>query len=128
MKKLTMSREEWEAFRDWQLKELSDSWAAFRTNFMTDEEIEEEIDGEVLDEYERETGALDDETEKRLLDEMEAWQEARAAELVALAEKLGCSIYLAAYLKQLDSKLELIGNVFGDGKVMMREPHKKQAA
>ena len=33
------------------------------------------------------------ETEKHLVDEMEAWEEMRKAELLALAEKLGCSIY-----------------------------------
>jgi len=47
------------------------------------------------------------------------------AELLAFAEKLGCNIYLAGYLKHLNEKLEIIADVFGNKKVILQETPKE---
>ncbi len=114
-----ITREEWEVFKDWQSK-LEGSLQAFQVNFMTKEEINRLPLAE--------PAPLDDETEALLLDEMEAWHEMQKAELLALAEKLGCSIYLAGYLKYIDDKLECVAEAFGSKKVVMQEPQSVKAA
>jgi len=111
---LAINREEWEAFKDWEACELDTS--AFRLNFMTA--------AEVIGESGSPAPPLDEETEKHLLDEMEAWQEQQKAELLAFAERMRCSIYVAAFLRHLDSKLDYIAEVFGSNN-MVRQKRKR---
>jgi hypothetical protein len=66
---------------------------------------------------------LSNEEEKRLLDDMKAKQEQEKVESLALAERLGCGIYLAAYLRFLNSKFEVIADT--SGKVRTQELPKK---
>lgn len=66
---------EWEDFMAWASVELDT--VAFRTNFMTETEIEREFRLS-----KQSVPELDAETEKGLLDEMESWQEMRKAELL----------------------------------------------
>jgi hypothetical protein len=48
---------------------------------------------------------------------LEAQQEQEKAKVLVLAERLGCSIYLAAYLRSLNSKLEVIADAFDRGRM-----------
>jgi hypothetical protein len=55
----------------------------------------------------------DEETERLMVAHMGSWHEMRKAELLQLAEKLGCNIYLAAYLRSLKNKMELVFGLLG---------------
>jgi hypothetical protein len=117
MTKAAMSREEWEVFKDWEAK-LTGQLQVFETNFMSAQEITRELNKPAPDP----TLPPDDELIQGMLDEMEEWQERQKAELLAFAERFGCRfVYLAAYLRHLDRKLEIIADVFGNNKVMMKE-------
>ena len=113
----SITPEAWEDLKDWAHRELNDS--AFRVNFMTDAEIAREFGPATPA---PEATRLEDQTERLLLDEMDAWEERRKADLLAFAEKLGCNIYLAAYLQHLNEKLSFIADTFGSNRVVMQEP------
>jgi hypothetical protein len=55
---------------------------------------------------------MTDEEWKQMLNDITAEDARDKAELLALAERLGCSVYLAAYLRHLDRKLNIVADAF----------------
>lgn len=127
MARLTVTSRDWLAFEDWACGALD--VFEFRVKFMTAEEKAEVFErqnareprlvvndnGELVNHDAASANEPEpDEAElKQLLDEIEAEDKQEKEELLAFAEKLGCSIYLAAYLRHLNAKLGIIADAFG---------------
>jgi len=141
MAKAPFNPHEWPAFEYWALSELDTS--AFRLKLMTDAEKEEifgsppatkplllvvNSEGQLVprDTSPASEPELDEETEKRLLDEIEARDEQEKAETLAFAERLGCSIYLAGYLRYLNTKLDIVADALIRSKVAVPEPKRRK--
>jgi hypothetical protein len=69
---------------------------------------------------------LNDQEWKQMLDEMDAWDKEEKAELLAFAEKFGCNIYLAAYLRHLNFKLDMVADALASGKTAAQEFPKRR--
>jgi hypothetical protein len=134
MAKQNVSGREWLDFEHWALEELN--LFDFRVKFMTDTEKSEflgprEVSGPLM--VLRDDGTLErldapstsepemtDEEWKNMVVDITAEEMRNQAELLALAERLGCSIYLAAYLRHLNHKLEIVADAFA-GKLKTQE-------
>lgn len=127
---------DWLAFEEWRLEHLN--LFEFSQKFLTDAEKAElserrettelrlvlnEQDGTIrsIGESAPEPEPSDEEW-KQLLDDMEQQEQWEQDELLALANRLGCNIYLAGYLRHINAKLDIIARVFSEGKVTMRGP------
>jgi hypothetical protein len=137
MAKQNVSGREWLDFEHWACEELN--LFQFHTKFMNDAERAERFgppdtsdlklvvrDGKLerLDASASPEPELTDEEEKRLRDDIEAEDQRDKEELLALAERLDCSIYLAAYLRHLNYKLEIVAEAFA-GRSKTQELPKK---
>jgi hypothetical protein len=116
MKTRNVTRYEWDDLADWEVTELIPDFDAFQIVFMTAAELGRYrgTSSDVM--------PLSDEAEAKLVDEMQAWHEQRRAKTLALAQRLECSLYLAAYLLHLNEKLERVADAFRSRKVVVREP------
>jgi hypothetical protein len=123
MARTTVTGREWLEFEEWACEELN--LFDFRAKFMTDAEKAESLgprevsgplmvvrDGKLerLDAPSTPEPEMSDEEWKQMLNDITAEETRDQAELVALAERLGCGIYLAAYLRHLNRKLEIIAD------------------
>jgi hypothetical protein len=136
MAKQNVSGGEWLDFEFWALEELN--LFPFRTKFMTDAEKAEslgprEVPGPLMTVKDGKLVWLDrpapepemtDEEWKQMAQDITAEDARDKAELLALAERLGCSIYLAAYLRHLNHKLEIVADAFA-GKLSAQELPRK---
>ena len=133
-----ISGRDWLDFEHWASEELN--LFEFQLRLMTDAEKADRFARQNAQEFRLvvndkgelvESGASstsepepDDEEWKQLLDELDARDKREKAELLAFADKLGCSIYLAAYLRHLNDKLEIVADAFAGRSKSRQLPRK----
>lgn len=139
MAKKTVTGREWLEFEDWACEALN--LFDFRVKLMTDAEKAEQLgarevagprlvlrDGGLMmlrDESPESEPEMSDDDWKEMLNHITAEETRDQAELIGLAERLGCSIYLAAYLRHLNRKLDIVADAFARDRAQPQEAPRK---
>lgn len=119
-----LTEREWFAFEDWKLEEFK-GILEFRLKFMTEPERAEWLgppevqkarlvvrDGQLVNPDAKPEPEMSDEEWQRMAAEIQAEEERERADLLGLAEKLECSVHLAAYLRHLSWQLDVVAEAF----------------
>lgn len=115
-----ITEREWDDVTEWEVLELIPDLDKFQIAFMTASERQRYLDPSA------DTAELDAQAESKLCAEADAWREARRAKTLALAERLGCSVYLATYLLHLNDKFDRVLEAVQTGKISIQEPDRKR--